>query len=72
MRWFTMVLGAAMVVGGVAMIVRFYRGRGAKAPEVASPTRVESLLVGALLTSIGTLVFILGLTGVIGASLGAD
>jgi hypothetical protein len=42
----------------------------AEAPEVASPTRVETLLLSVLLTSIGTLAFILGLTGAICTSLG--
>lgn len=63
MCWIPMSLGVLMVGGGAYLIVRFYRGRGAQAPEVASPTRVETLLVGALLTSVGTLVFLLGLTG---------
>ena len=70
MCWIPMLLGAAMLVAGAMMIVRFYRGRGAEAPEVASASRVESLLLGVLLTSIGTLVFILGLTGAICTSLG--
>ena len=70
MCWIPMVLGAVMVVGGAAMILRFYRGRGAEAPEIASPTRVETLILGAVLTSIGTLVLILGLTGAICTNLG--
>jgi hypothetical protein len=65
-----MVLGAVMLVGGAVMIVRFYRGQGAEAPEVASPSRVETLILGVVLTSIGTLAFILGLTGAICTSLG--
>ncbi|MFN2321697.1 MAG: hypothetical protein ABR510_01885 [Trueperaceae bacterium] len=70
MCWIPLALGAAMLVGGSVMIVGFYRGHGAQAPEVASPTRVEMLLLGVLMTSIGTLVFILGLTGAICTSLG--
>ena len=70
MCWVPMVLGAVMLVGGAVMIVRFYRGHGAEAPEVASPSRVETLILGVVLTSIGTLAFILGLTGAICTSLG--
>ncbi len=70
MCWIPMVLGAAMLVAGAVMIVRFYRGHGSDAPEVASATRVETLLLGVVLTSLGTLVFILGLTGAICTSLG--
>jgi flagellar biogenesis protein FliO len=65
-----MVLGFAMIGVGTYLIVRFYRGRGAQAPEVASPTAVETIFVGVILTSIGTLVFVLGLTGVICRVLG--
>ncbi len=70
MCWIPMLLGAAMLAVGAALIVRFYRGRGAEAPEIASAGRVETMILGVLLTSIGTLVFILGLTGAICTSLG--
>jgi hypothetical protein len=70
MCWVPLTLGAVMIVGGATLIVRFYLGRGAAAPEVASPSRVETLLLGALLTSVGTLLFVLGLTGAICTRLG--
>lgn len=70
MCWIPMVLGFAMIAGGTYLIIHFYRGRGAQAPEVASPTAVETIFVGVILTSIGTLVFLLGVTGVVCRSLG--
>lgn len=70
MCWVPTLLGAAMLAGGTVLLITFWRGRGANAPEVAAPARVESMILGALLTSIGTLVFVLGLTGVICTALG--
>ena len=70
MCWIPLTLGVLMVAGGAALIVRFYRGHAAARPEVASVGRTESLLVGALMASIGLLVLILGVTGVICQGLG--
>lgn len=70
MCWIPLSLGALMMAGGIGLIARFYLGRGEVRPEVASVGRTESLLVGALLASIGTLVLVLGVTGAICQRLG--
>jgi hypothetical protein len=58
-------LGALMVVGGAFLVVRYFTGHGAARPEVATLGRTESMIVGALLTSVGLLMLVLGVTGVI-------
>jgi len=58
-------LGALMVVGGAFLIVRYFAGHGDARPEVATLGRTESMIVGALLTSVGLLMLVLGVTGVI-------
>jgi hypothetical protein len=70
MCWIPLSLGALMLAGGIGLIVRFYVGHDGARPEVASVGRTESLLVGALLASIGTLVLILGVTGAVCQRLG--
>lgn len=65
MCWIPMTLGAAMIVVGVVLLIRFFTGHGAVRPEVATPARTESVLVGAALTSVGTLMLALGITGAI-------
>lgn len=70
MCWIPMVLGFAMIGAGAYLIIHFYRGQGARAPEVASFTAVDTVFVGVILTSIGTLVFLLGVTGLICKVLG--
>ena len=70
MCWIPLTLGALMVAVGIALIARFYLGHDEARPEVASVGRTESLLVGALLASIGTLVLILGVTGAVCQRLG--
>lgn len=70
MCWIPLTLGALMVVGGAFLIVRFFAGHGTASPEVANLGRTESMIVGALLTSVGLLMLVLGATGVICARLG--
>jgi hypothetical protein len=70
MCWIPLSLGALMVAVGIGLVARFYGGRDETRPEVASVGRTESLLVGALLVSIGTLVLILGATGAVCQRLG--
>jgi hypothetical protein len=65
MCWIPITLGALMVVVGVVLLVRFFAGHGVVRPEVATPARTESVLVGAALTSVGTLMLALGITGAI-------
>ena len=70
MCWTGLVLGGAMTFAGVALLVRFFGGHGAQAPETASPGRTESMILGALLASIGPLLFLLGITGLLCDALG--
>lgn len=63
MCWIALTVGAAMSIGGTFLIVHFYAGRGEDRPEVASAGRVESLILGVMLVSVGALTFVLGLTG---------
>ena len=70
MCWIPLVLGASMMVGGAVLLVRFYAGRAENRPDVAGLARTESMVLGALLVSIGFLVTVLGITGVICIGLG--
>jgi len=70
MCWIPLTLGSLMIVAGVVLIARFYLGRtGERLPAMSfGPT--QSLIVGVILTSVGTLVAILGITGAICTRLG--
>lgn len=70
MCWTGLVIGGAMTFAGVALLVRFFTARGASSPERAGPGRTESMILGALLASIGPLLFLLGLTGLLCDALG--
>ena len=70
MCWIPLSLGALMVAGGAFLIVRFFAGHGSARPEVATVGRTESMIVGALLASVGLLMLVLGITGVICRGLG--
>lgn len=63
--WLPLLLGVLMTVGGGFLIVRFFAGDGKQRPEVAHVRRTQSMFVGALLTSLGPLLLILGILGVI-------
>lgn len=63
-------VGAAMLVVGVVLLIRWARGTGPDRPEVAGLGRTESMLVGALLCSVGLLLTALGATGTICGRLG--
>jgi hypothetical protein len=70
MCWIPLTLGVLMIGGGVFLIVRFFAGHGSARPEVATVGRTESMIVGALLASVGLLMLVLGITGVICQGLG--
>jgi hypothetical protein len=70
MCWILIVLGAAMLVFGVFLLVRFAVGRGAASPMVATLNRTQSMVIGALLTSIGFLLLVLGATDAVCIRLG--
>jgi hypothetical protein len=65
MCWISLMLGAAMVAGGMWLVARFFLGRGAQAYRVASATRTETMVLGVALMSLGFLALVLGATGVI-------
>jgi hypothetical protein len=54
-----------MVLAGIVLLTRYYAGRGTDRPEVASVTRTEDMIVGALLVSLGILLVALGGTGAV-------
>jgi hypothetical protein len=70
MCWIPLTLGVLMIGGGAFLIIRFFVGRGSARPEVATMGRTESMIVGALLASVGFLMLVLGITGVICQGLG--
>jgi hypothetical protein len=70
MCWIPLTLGVVMIGGGAFLIIRFFVGRGSARPEVATMGRTESMIVGALLASVGFLMLVLGITGVICQGLG--
>lgn len=70
MCWTGLLIGGAMTFAGVALLVRFFTARGATAVERAGTARTESMILGALLASVGPLLFLLGLTGLLCDALG--
>jgi len=63
MCWILLAIGVAMLMIGSILIVRFFSARGANDPETASSSRTETMILGAMLVSIGLLLGILGVTG---------
>jgi hypothetical protein len=70
MCWIPLAVGILMIVAGVILIARFYLGRAGAQLPAASFGPTQSLIVGVMLTSIGTLVAALGVTGAICTGLG--
>jgi hypothetical protein len=68
--WIIVALGSTMVLAGIVLLARFYAGRGVERPEVATVTRTEDMIVGALLVSLGLLLVALGGTGAVCLRLG--
>jgi hypothetical protein len=64
MCWIPLLLGALMTAGGAFLILRFFAGRGRERPDIATTRRTESMIVGVILTSLGFLVLLLGVFGV--------
>lgn len=62
MCWILLAIWLAMLVVGTVLLVRFFFARGI-GPETASSARTESMILGALMASVGLLVTILGVTG---------
>jgi hypothetical protein len=65
MCWIILGLGSSMVLAGIVLLTRYYVGRGTDHPEVASVTRTEDMIVGALLVSLGILLVALGGSGAV-------
>jgi hypothetical protein len=72
MCWILTALGAVMLAAGTFLIIRFFTGHGTRNPLVAAVGRVEYMVLGVLLTSIGFLLFALGLTETVCRGLGID
>jgi hypothetical protein len=70
MCWLMLMLGAAMMVGGGIAIVTFFTAHGARRAEVASVARIEALVLGVVLVTVGFLLLALGVTGTVCQSLG--
>lgn len=72
MCWIGVGLGAIMMVVGLTLLVRFFSVGGVGHVQAAGAARTESMVLGALLLSIGLLLSILGATGVICTGLGVS
>ncbi len=70
MCWIALVVGAAMLIAGTFLLFRFFLGHGSQRPEIAGPARTESMILGGLLSSVGLLLVLLGVTGTICNALG--
>lgn len=70
MCWLPLSLGVVMMIVGTVLIVRFFAGRAANSPDVATATRTETMIIGALLASLGLLLTSFGATGAICQGLG--
>ncbi|MDZ7707810.1 MAG: hypothetical protein U5J97_07945 [Trueperaceae bacterium] len=70
MCWLLLAIGVAMLIIGSVLVVRFFSARGANAPETAGSGRTETMILGAMLASVGLLLGILGTTGALCARFG--
>jgi hypothetical protein len=59
-----------MIVVGLVLLVRFFAVGGPGHVEAAGAARTESMVLGALMASLGLLLAILGATGAICTNLG--
>lgn len=64
------ILGMVSTLAGAVLVIRFFVAHGPRRSEVADVNRTESMVVGALLVSIGFLLTVLGATGTICHHLG--
>jgi uncharacterized membrane protein len=65
MCWFPIVLGLVMMIVGGTIVLRYWTREPDERPSKASARLTMGMLVGALLTTIGTLVLILGIVGAV-------
>ena len=65
-----LILGMVSMLAGAVLVIRFFVSHGPRRSEVADVNRTESMLIGALLVSIGFLLTALGATGTICQHLG--
>jgi uncharacterized membrane protein len=65
MCWFPIVLGLVMMIVGGTIVLRYWTREPDERPAKASARLTMGMLVGALLTTIGTLVLILGIVGAV-------
>jgi hypothetical protein len=65
MCWFPIVLGLVLMVVGGAIVLRYWTREPDERPSKASARLTMGMLVGALMTTIGLLVLVLGVTGAV-------
>lgn len=70
MCWTAMTIGIVLLVAGAVVLVRFFAVGGPRHVELAGQGLTESMVLGAIMSSLGLLLTILGGTGVICRSLG--
>ena len=70
MFWLALGIGAIMMVVGLVLLIRFFAVGGPGHVEAAGAARTESMVLGALMASLGLLLAILGITGTICSNLG--
>lgn len=63
MCWIVMTIGILLLVAGTVVLVRFFAVGGPRHVEFAGQARTESMVLGAIMASIGLLLTILGTTG---------
>ena len=70
MCWLALGIGGIMLVVGLVFLIRFFAVGGPGHVEAAGAARTESMVLGALMASLGLLLAILGATGAICTNLG--
>jgi uncharacterized iron-regulated membrane protein len=63
MCWFPIVLGLVLMVIGGSIVLRYWTREPDERPSKATARLTMGMLVGALMTTIGLLVLILGIVG---------
>jgi uncharacterized membrane protein len=63
MCWFPIALGLVMMVVGGVIVLRYWTREPDERPSKASARLTMGMLVGALMTTIGVLILILGIAG---------
>lgn len=70
MCWLVLALGVLMLLAGLVLLASFVVGRSAGEIESSGLVRVEWMILGALLASLGPLLIALGTVGAVCRGLG--